>query len=203
MKLKCTALIILIAIINLKSQINFSLSTGGNYSSVIIAEYTDFEKIENQEMTFIPNFNGGIYAEYHLKKTTLSSGFFLSRRGTKLGEKSFWGSSFLGLKSLQFYFWEIPLLVQYQFKGKRFEIGGGIINSILDNADISRLQDPEYQLDFKGLVRYNITPRLSSEFGYTFGGIHQSGDLTYYRHSVFNLNVNYRFLSFDFNKKKK
>lgn len=79
-------------------------------------------------------------------------------------------------------------------------MGGGFVNSILSDADVYLATniDKPYQIDIKALFRWNMTPRLNMEAGYTLGGLNHFDDYNYFGHSVFNLNVGYRLFSVNF-----
>jgi len=187
------------------AQLSIGASTGLNYGSVFIPEKTDKDIIENKQMTISTNFNIGVRVDYEFKDIALSSGFYFSRRGTNLKSLSRYSDPFLNHNSLSFYFWEAPILMRIPIYKNKIEVGCGIINSFIIDADINigiNFYNP-YQLDLKAIARYNFTPKLSTEIGYLYGGLNHifnKDDLFYFGHSVFNLNVNYRFLSFD--KKK-
>ena len=194
--MKTTLLCILLMFFSLGlfSQLGLYITGGANYSNVFFPNNNEVNTNENRELTPILNFNGGLLLEYQHEKFILSSGFLLSRRGAKIGDESTLAWPFVELERLQFYFWEIPLIVRFPILEKRFEIGGGIVNAILSDADVylASTLDKPYQIDFKSCFRWNVNKNLSTELGYLIGGLNHFGDDVFYGHSVFNLNVNYR-----------
>lgn len=190
------------------AQFEFGISSGLNYGDVFIPIMHERDKVENNAMRFSPAFNSGLSLTFRKNQISILSGFYFSRRRTKLASESMYQQPGINHASLNFYFWEIPLIARYRFLKDKLEVGGGIINALIIDADINigiNFYNP-YQLDLKATFGWYPIERLNFEVGFLYGGLNHifhKDDLFYYGHSVFNLNLNYRFWSLDFRKRSK